>query len=101
MRLIVRARRAESALNHKAGNDSMKRGVIVPAAFDKLQKIAYVFRRKLRVHLECYVDHARVKQNILAHLINGRIFERLELLAFDLDADNPDGLNSKPVAVGW
>src|SRR5882724_1148790 len=99
MRLVARASRADPALNDESGNDSMERGVIIPAAFHELQKVAHVFGRQLRVHLKRYVAETSVQENILAHLIDGRVFEGLELLAFDLDAEDPDRSGGQPIAV--
>src|SRR6185369_8925514 len=101
MWFVVGARSSYSALYHKTGHNSMKRGVVVPAALDELQKVANVLRRQHRVHLQRYVAQAGVKQNIPAHLIDGSIFERLELLAFDLETGDPDRSDGQAVAVGW
>src|SRR5438093_6889025 len=99
MRLIARARRTDSALNDESRNNPMKRGVIVPAALDELQKVTHVFGRQLRVHLERYVAETGVQENVLAHLIDSRVFEWLGLFAFDLDAEDLDRSNRQPVGV--
>ena len=93
MWLVVGARGPYASLNYKTRHDSMKGRMVVPAALDELQEVANVFGRKRRVHLEGDIPEAGVKQNISTQLIDCSVFERLELLAFDPDADDLDRSN--------
>ena len=49
-----------------------------------------MLRRDVWLHLQGDVAEARVQQHILAHLINGGVFERLDALRLDLDANDLD-----------
>src|SRR5215216_2856184 len=99
MRRVSGARRSDSALYDEARHDPVKSRVIIPARFDQLQKVAYVLRREVRLHLNSYIAEARPDQNIFSHLIYRRIFEWLDLLWLNLDARDFDRSYSRLLFV--
>src|SRR5262245_12302554 len=90
MRLIVRAPLAESPLHDEAGNDAVKDGVVIPPRLRELQKVANVLRRQIGIERDDEVAQTGMKDDLLAHLVDAGVLERLFALRLDLDADDFD-----------
>src|SRR5215470_9829085 len=90
MRLIALARLAEPPLDDKAGNDAMKDRVVVPARLRELQKVAHMLRRQVGFERDDEVSQTGAQDDLLAHLVDAGVLERLFALRLDLDADDFD-----------
>src|SRR5215831_13696353 len=90
MRLVPRAPLAEPPLDDKAGHDAMKDRVVVPARLRELQKVAHMLRRQVGFERDDEVSQTGAQDDLLAHLVDAGVLERLFALRLDLDADDFD-----------
>ena len=90
MRIVVGSSRTDPALNHEPRNYAMKFSPIIPAALHQLQEVAYVFRSKIRIHLQSYVTHTSAQNDVLSHFVNRRILEWFGSLGLDFYAGDSD-----------
>ena len=80
MRLIAHARIFHAALHDKILHNAMEGCSVVPARGSELEEVPHVFRRPIRLHFDLHGSEGSFERDRFAHLLDGRIYERLDLL---------------------